>query len=477
VNVSNAPEIEVIEVRLYERGVRLRLPFRFGVVTLTEAPQAFARVRVRAADGAEAWGTSAEMLVPKWFDKSPDFSNAENVDQLRASARSAAGLYRAVGPHTAWGLFAACYDDQVAACAAGGLNGLTAGFGPALLDRAVLDALCRIAGVSVFDAVRGNLVGLDAAVLAPDLAGFDMADFLAGLGKPDTIAIRHTVGMADPLDDADRSESDPDDGLPVTLEDAIAAYGNRHFKITVDRDVDAATRRLARIAAILDRLPEPYVVTIDGGEQFTDIDGVRDLWRAIATSPHLERLRRSVAFLEQPIARASTFDIDITAVGADCPLIIDEADGDFGAFPRGRALGYRGVSYKGCKGLYKGLINAARCTAWNSEAGEARFFMTAEDLTLQAGIALQQDTAIAALIGVGHVQRNGHHYANGMDGVSEREATAFLNAHPDLYHRADGVVRLTIRNGAVSLASLDRTGFATSAEPDWSAMGAMVETG
>jgi hypothetical protein len=189
----------------------------------------------------------------------------------------------------------------------------------------------------------------------------------------------------------------------------------------------------------------------------------------------LARLRHSIAFIEQPIARASTFDIDIAAVGADCPLIIDEADGDFGAFPRGRELGYRGVSYKGCKGIYKGLINAARCAVWNAGAGEDRFFMTAEDLTLQAGVAVQQDTAIAALIGVGHVQRNGHHYANGMDGVSEREATAFLDAHSDLYHRADGVVRLSIRDGAVALGSLDRPGFATSAEPDWDAMRAMPE--
>ena len=33
-------------VELLERPVTLRLPFRFGVVTLTECPQAFARVRI-----------------------------------------------------------------------------------------------------------------------------------------------------------------------------------------------------------------------------------------------------------------------------------------------------------------------------------------------------------------------------------------------------------------------------------------------
>ena len=49
--------------------------------------------------------------------------------------------------------------------------------------------------------------------------------------------------------------------------------------------------------------------------------------------------------------------------------IIDEADGDYGAFPRAASLGYRGVSSKSCKGLYKSLLNAARARAWNHREG------------------------------------------------------------------------------------------------------------
>ncbi|MDP6953128.1 MAG: mandelate racemase [Alphaproteobacteria bacterium] len=466
--MSDAPRLTVLEVRLYERPVRLRLPFRFGMITLREAPQAFARVLVQGHDGREAWGAAAEMLVPKWFDKSPDLSNEENIAHLRAAAHKAAGLYREAGAATSWELSSACYVDQVAQCAHMGMNSLVAGFGTALLDRAVLDALCRLQGSSVFEAVRANLPGL----VWDDL---DMTPFVADRPVPESIAVRHTVGMVDPLDDADRSaETDIHDGLPVTLEDAIAAYGCRHFKITVSDDVDAALARLERIAAILDRSPEPYAVTIDGGEQFTDIAGVAALWAAIAGSPKLERLRRSCEFLEQPLHRDVTFDQEIAAAGVDCPVIIDEADGAFDAFPRARDLGYRGVSYKGCKGIYKGLINAARCAAWNAELSEERYFMTAEDLTTQAGICVQQDTAMAALIGVAHVQRNGHHYANGMQGVPETEAVAFLDAHPDLYHRADGVVRLTVEDGKIALGSLARPGFARAAEPAWETMEAMA---
>ena len=45
------PRVIVREVRLSERDVRLRMPFRFGVVTLTESPQAYVHARVALPDG------------------------------------------------------------------------------------------------------------------------------------------------------------------------------------------------------------------------------------------------------------------------------------------------------------------------------------------------------------------------------------------------------------------------------------------
>src|SRR5262245_40946558 len=61
-----APVFKVREVRLYEREVRLRLPFRFGVVTLTQAPQAFVRARIELPDGSSHWGAAAELLAQQW---------------------------------------------------------------------------------------------------------------------------------------------------------------------------------------------------------------------------------------------------------------------------------------------------------------------------------------------------------------------------------------------------------------------------
>ncbi|REN07583.1 hypothetical protein DSI41_22925, partial [Mycobacterium tuberculosis] len=62
-----------------------------------------------------------------------------------------------------------------------GLQPLVASYGPALIDRALLDALCLHSGTSFAAAMSGNLSGIDIAGsgLADDLAGFDMAGFLA----------------------------------------------------------------------------------------------------------------------------------------------------------------------------------------------------------------------------------------------------------------------------------------------------------
>src|ERR1700732_337510 len=281
-----APVFTVRDVRLYERDVHLRLPFRFGVVTLTEAPQVFVRARIELTDGGSHWGAAAEMLVHKWFDKNLALSNEENFEQLRLALALATDAYTdAAGPRTAFGQFAAHYDEQIAAGAVRGLNPLVASFGPAQIDRAVLDALCRSASCSFYDAMRANLPGIDPELLparVPELARFDMQRFLADLTPAESIAARHTVGLIDPI--AGRPD-DVHDGLPESLQEVVAAYGHTFFKLKVGGNADADLQRLTEIAAVLDGITELYHVSLDGNEQYDDLDALLDLWRRMQGRP------------------------------------------------------------------------------------------------------------------------------------------------------------------------------------------------
>ncbi len=469
--MRDPPRLTVRDVDFFERHVPLRLPFRFGVVTLTEAQQVFVRVRIALADGGEGEGQAAELLAPKWFDKDPNLTNEENFDQLRTALAVARGLYLSADlPVPAFALHAAREAEQYAECGRRGLNGLIAGFGTALLDRAVLDALCRILGVSVFDAVRRNVPGIDGAT-APDLADFRLDRFLEGLRPAQNIDVRHTVGLVDAITEAEISTADRvGDGLPESLEAVIEAYGHRFFKLKVGGDLAADIDRLSRIAAVLGRIPGPYFASLDGNEQYPDAESVLALMQRIVEAPALERLARAVLYIEQPIARATALSRPIHELATIRPVAIDESDSDIGIFPRAKALGYAGISSKSCKGFYRSLLNRARVAQWNDAAPGSPYFMIAEDLTTQAGIAVQQDLALATLIGCGHVERNGHHYVDGMADAPEAEQLRFLTAHPDLYRRAEGRVRLAIRDGKLAIGSLAAPGLGAGAQPDWTAM-------
>ena len=479
--MAEAMKLRVREVALHERPVRLRLPFRFGVVTLTQCPQAFARVRIETQDGRSQWGAAAELMAPKWFDKNLQLSNEDNFEQLRESLRLARDAYVGGAPSTAFGHFLAHHAAHVQRCAAAGLNPLVAGFGPALIDRAILDAVCRALGISFAQAIRGDVPGFVASPLYADLDGFDLPGFFAGLAPSDTIAARHTVGMVDPITRADQTHR-VDDGLPESLDEVVQRYGHRHFKLKVGGHVDADLERLAAIASVLDALAGDYRATLDGNEQYDDVDGVMELWRRMKADPRLAQLARRVIFVEQPIKRAAALSRDVSALAAEVPVIIDESDDSFDAFPRATELGYSGVSSKTCKGIYKSLINRARCEWRNRVDGrpgapleQGRWFMSAEDLTIQAGLALQQDLALVSLLGITHVERNGHHYVNGMRGVPAAEQKAFLAAHPDLYERSFEATRVAIRNGRLAIGSLQCPGFASAAMPDWDSMTRMPE--
>ena len=143
-----------------------------------------------------------------------------------------------------------------------------------------------------------------------------------------------------------------------------------------------------------------------------------------------------------------------------CGVILDEADHGLEAFPRGIDLGYRGVSIKNCKGVFRSAINAARC------AQDERLFQSAEDLTNLGALALQQDLATVALLGLPDVERNGHHYFPGLSHLSATEQRVAVGQHKDLYTPHDPLGgELRIEKGRLQLGSLHATGYGCAAVP------------
>jgi hypothetical protein len=450
-----SPRLKLRDIAFFERPVHFARPFRFGAVTVKATPQLFVRVEIEVESRKSAVGASAELLVPKWFDKRPELSPAQTVDGLRRSLEIARGLYLAQTRFlTAFDLHASCIGEQIAACAKENIPGLAAAYGPAEIDKAVLDALLRAVQTNFFDGMAANIVGIDAR-LSPDLRNADLTTFLGGRKPLPRVAVRHTVGLDDPVDG--------EGGVADPHENAGASY----FKLKLSGDPAADAARLARIGKELDTLDRDYKVTLDANEQYADLAALRALMDRLDRDPALRPIGSRLLYIEQPMPRDITRQLPLGSLAAR-GFIIDEADDSYDAFPAARALGYRGISSKSCKGLYKSIVNAARAVKW-SERGE-KFFVTGEDLTCQAGLAVQQDLALGAFIGVTHAERNGHHYVDGFGDTPAAEAQAFAAAHPDLYADAGQGIRLCIHDGDLLTGSLSTVGFATSVHPDWSAL-------
>jgi hypothetical protein len=452
----SATRLRIREIQAFERSMRFARPFRFGLVTVDEAPQAFVRVVVEVEGAGLATGVTAEMMMPKWFDKNPAKSPQDTIADLKASLGEAASNYaEAQDWDTAFGHHGRGFAAQKMWAADQGLPGLVASFGPALVDKAVADAALKALKLNFPEGLRRNVFGIDARQ-TPDLGAERIQSFLADVQPVGAVLLRHTIGLLDSLDGAGG------------LEDEIRLANLRLFKIKIGGDVDADIARLQAIHDLLSRHVPDYRATLDANEQY-DPQRLRILLQAMSGGG-LRAFREHLLYIEQPFDRAGTFAEPLGDLAGEIPLIIDEADGDYDAFPRAVELGYRGVSSKACKGFYKSVLNAVRVSILN-EPRTGRFFVSAEDLTCQAGLGIQQDTALVATLGMAHAERNGHHYVEGFGPAPDAEAARFAAAHPDLYRKQGGRIGLAFERGSLPTTSLlSAPGFASGAEPDWSSL-------
>ncbi|RUL87340.1 mandelate racemase [Tautonia sociabilis] len=459
--------------RLGLRNSTTRLPFRYGAATLSRCPQALLEVTIEV-EGRPHRGWSGDCLPPGWFDKTPGRSYREQVADLIGSVAIARSAFaeiarKPIGFFDSW-LEADRYSRTEGERRR--FNPLLAGFGVSLVERAIMDALARAAGLGFSAAIRRDLFRIEPGKVHPELTGLRPADWLPDRPR-ESVLVRHTVGLLDPLTASEiAEEARVDDGLPQALEESIDRCGLRGFKIKLSGETDCDRDRLARIAAILDRLGErPAIVTLDGNEQFKDAWAVCSLFESLRSEPSLNRLLDRVVAIEQPLERSIALDSShseaIRALSAWRPVIIDESDGSSDAYPKALEVGYRGVSSKSCKGPVKSLLNAGVTWVRNDRGARTDLIMTGEDLCSVGVVPVQSDLCLVATLGLGHVERNGHYYHPGLSYLPEADRRAALAAHPDFYAEQGTIIGPAVRDGRFEIGSLRCAGFGFAVEPSF----------
>lgn len=435
--------LRVRAIDLFVQNLRARHPFRFGVATITWAPLCTARLRLEAEDGTSAVGHAADLLMPKWFDKDPAKDPVDNVRDLAASARGAADALLAQPEHTAFDLWRRVYGERVGSRPTDAPDRLVRGFGVALVERALLDAACRAAGLSFFDALTRDLFGFRPGAVHPPLGAWDWRGSL-GPRPRDSVRLRHTIGLAD---------------APTAEE--LRGPGLTSFKVKLGGDPDADRDRLSDLAGFLRSVVgEGLELSVDANEQYADLGQLAGVLDAVGADPDGAWLLERLLFVEQPLPRARSFEPGLAEGFArlGVPAALDEADHGLEAFPRALEVGWRGVSAKNCKGVFRSLLNRGLCEAHGAAHPEDAAFQTAEDLTNLPVLALQQDLATVAALGLEHVERNGHHYFPGLAHLTPGEREDALAHHGDLYTEEDGG-RLRIEGGRLEIGSLQGVGY------------------
>lgn len=454
--------IRDIEIRV--KPLRTRLPFKYGIATMVDVPHLFLKVYLEV-DGTTWSGIAADHLPPKWFTKNPAKPVAEEVAEMLGVVIQAARLAKGAVDTSPFGLWKQVYQAQAAWALSANIPPLLAHFGTSLVERAVIEAFCRSRGKPFWQLLRDGELGLNLGEIHPSLRGREARELL-GFPPLGEVTLRHTVGLADPLTEEEIPASERlDDGLPQALETAIGRYGLRQFKIKITGDATTDTDRLRRVAALLNRTAGPeYRFSLDGNEQFKSMAAFRATWEDLQARPELAEFFARLLFVEQPVHRDFALGAETEAAFAGWknppPIIIDESDGDLGSVPRALEIGYRGASHKNCKGIFKGVANRCLLAAMERDRPGQTWLMTGEDLCNIGPIAQLQDLAVMAALGIGSVERNGHHYFPGISMFSRDIQALVVKNHPDLYEWArPQMACLKIVDGKIAVGSLNTTAF------------------
>ena len=440
------------------RWMRTRFPFRYGIASMTELPHVFVILR-GSVHGVACAGLASEGLPPKWFTKDPDTRFEEDLPAMVRVIRHAAELATGHAHDSVFALWRRLHAEQADWAGRQEIPPLLAHLGTSLVERAALDAFCHGSGTTFVRAVHDNLLGVELGEIHPELQGSRPADWLP---EPRAAVVaRHTVGLGDPLlAHQVPPEERVADGLPHALADAVAAYGLTHFKIKVSGSLETDVPRLRAVAEVLEASSPRYRFTLDGNEQYGDIATFREHWEAYRAEPALQAMfDRRLLYVEQPLHREAALTDAVGQALASwpeaAPMIVDESDGELDSLRRALELGYRGTSHKNCKGVIKGLANRCLIEWYRRNRPEAGpWLMSGEDLANVGPVALLNDLAAMAVLGIGDVERNGHHYFAGLGMFPRALQARVCAAHPELYAmRPEGYAALRIATGLLSTRS------------------------
>lgn len=439
-------DIRLLEVEPTFTDEEFRVPLKFGTGVIRTITAMTVRAKVETRSGSVAEGYGNILLSDIWAFPSAALSH-EVRDQAmrRLGERVCAHLQE----HTHYGhpvdLFMEVKPDLPALAAqvdaelglAEPTPLLTALVCSSPADAALHDAFGVANGICTYDGYGPEHMEYDLSRwCGPAFKGKYISQYLHPAYKP-SLPIFHLVGGMDKLLVSEVDDKDPQDGLPVSLDQWIERDGLRCFKVKLQgKDIDWDVERTREVAAVIESTYErlgmsrDFYLSTDSNEMNespeTVVEYLEKLQEASPTA--YERL----LYLEQPTERdLQVHRFDMSAVAAMKPVVVDEGVTDLEKLRLARELGWSGVGLKTCKGHSASLL-------YQVTAREAGMAVTVQDLT-NPGRSLIHSVGLAARIDT-------------LMGVEYNSRQYLPLAEPELRAAHDSL--FTVRAGAVSTDSI-----------------------
>jgi len=394
-------DVRILEARPYFSLERARAPLKFGGVVVEAATFAHVRVRVESGYGRVADGWGAVPLSDFWGWPSKAVAHDQRDTAMRLLVQECCAL---AAQHGRFGHPVDIFQDlesELAALAAKVSAGLSlperipylaALICLSLVDAALHDGFGLANGICTYDGYGPDFMSDLGRYLGPGFRGAHLNQFIGSSYKP-WLPIFHLVGGLDKLRRDEVSESDPQDGLPNSLDEWIAHDGLRCLKVKlVGKDLAWDLQRLLEVEAVAREAQAKLGI----GELYLSADTNEQCESPGYMVELLCRLRearpsayQALLYVEQPTERdLNAHRFDMSPIAALKPVIIDESLMTLEDFELAMQLNWSGIALKTCKCHTHALLFAAKAT-------QAGVPYTVQDLT-NIGVSLVHSLGLAA---------------------------------------------------------------------------------
>ncbi len=380
-------DIRIKAIETDYRYEKARTPLKFGAVVVEAVTYCTVKATVEDGRGDVAHGYGGIFLMDFWGWPDPSLPHEAKAAAMQQLTERYCDLVRSYGDaaHPVE-IFYDLEDDlrqaNLDVCAERDLSPAQPFLGALVcaspVDAALHDAFGVVNGIDTYNGYGPEFMCDLSRWLGPDFTGKYVADYLREAYLPE-IPIFHLVGGLDKLTEAEVDDSDPQDGLPNSLEAWIRRDGMYCLKVKLrGNDLDWDIARTLAVHDIgrreLDKLGMKQLhLTADTNEQCETPDYIIEMLHRIhERSPECYD---RILYIEQPTERDLTAQRhDMRELARLKPVIVDESLTDLESFELAMELGWSGIALKSCKCQSSDMIMAA-------QAGDLGIDYSVQDLT------------------------------------------------------------------------------------------------